>query len=56
MNPGAIITATERNIALSGGIVHADIQECIKRAALECGVTEEQARAVMRAHWAGMQG
>jgi hypothetical protein len=56
MNRAAIIAAYERHEKAQGGLAKADPLTCLHLAALECGVSDADARAVLIEHWAGMRG
>jgi len=47
-----IIAAYNRHEAEAGGIAHADIKECVRLAAAECGVSYEVAREALTDAWA----
>jgi len=48
----AILAAYQRHEAEAGGIAHADIKECVRLAAAECGVSYEVAREALTDAWA----
>lgn len=47
-----IVAAYQRHEAEAGGIAHADIKECVRMAAAECGVSYEVAREALIDAWA----
>lgn len=51
-----IATAYDRHEKAAGGITKADLKACVAKAASECGVTYEEARDALRAHWTGPMG
>jgi len=52
----AILAAYQRHEAEAGGIAHADIKECVRLAAAECGVSYEVAREALTDAWAAPMG
>ena len=52
----AILAAYQRHEAEAGGIAHADIKECVRLAAAECGVSYEDARGALLDAWAAPMG
>lgn len=48
----AILAAYQRHEAEAGGIARADIKECVRLAAAECGVSYEVAREALTDAWA----
>lgn len=48
----AILAAYQRHEAEAGGYAHADIKECVRLAADECGVSYEVAREALTDAWA----
>ncbi len=48
----AILAAYQRHEAEAGGIARADIKECVRLAAAECGVSYEVAREALIDAWA----
>jgi hypothetical protein len=51
-----IIAAYERHEKAKGGLAYADVQECLRLAAEECGVTVQVAREALIEAWAGLRG
>ena len=52
----AILAAYQRHEAEAGGIARADIKECVRLAAAECGVSYEVAREALTDAWAAPMG
>ncbi len=52
----AVVAAYKRREDEAGGIAHADIKECVRLAAAECGVSYEVAREALTDAWAAPMG
>lgn len=51
-----IVTAYQRHEDAAGGYAHADMRECVRLAAAECGVSYEVAREALTDAWAAPMG
>jgi len=47
-----IVAAYQRHEDAAGGYAHADMRECVRLAAEECGVSYEDARGALLDAWA----
>ena len=52
----AVVAAYKRHGARAGGLAHADVPECVRLAAEECGVSYEAARGALLDAWAAPMG
>ena len=52
----AVVAAYKRHEDEAGGLAHADVPECVRLAAEECGVSYEAARGALLDAWAAPMG